>query len=152
MGNDLKKAKTRGRPRSGDAMVHTAVVLPKHLLERLRRDGGVSDRGLSGEIRRRLLSTYHLEPQRDPRTAQVVASIVTFAEGLNRYLGEPWHKSEYGKACMAGGMLARVGPYRGGNRDVPGHTDHPEMVGRIMMHQIMDAQQEVVELDQKQDE
>ena len=59
----------KGRPRSENPMVHTAVVLPRDLLERLRRDAKASDRGLSTEIRQRLQLTYDQEGlPSDPET------------------------------------------------------------------------------------
>ena len=53
-GKALIKQRKKGRPRSENPMVHTAVVLPRDLLEQLRKDAEASGRGLSTEIRQRL--------------------------------------------------------------------------------------------------
>ena len=70
------KQRKKGRPRSENPMVHTAVVLPRDLLERLRTDAERSERGLSTEIRQRLQLTYDLEGlPRDPETSDLIECI-----------------------------------------------------------------------------
>lgn len=56
----IKRVK-RGRPRSENPMVHTAVVLPRALLEQLRKDAEISGRGLSTEIRHKLQLVTDIE-------------------------------------------------------------------------------------------
>ena len=71
-------------------MVHTAVVLPRDLLERLKTDGERSERGLSTEIRRRLVATYGEVP-RDAETTDLVEFIQMLADSLGRDVGK-WHE------------------------------------------------------------
>jgi hypothetical protein len=47
-----------GRPRADNPMVHTAITLPKELLDALRYDAKENGRGLSSEIRTRLYASY----------------------------------------------------------------------------------------------
>jgi hypothetical protein len=124
-----------GRPRSDNPMVHTAVVLPRDLLERLREDGEASNRGLSGEIRQRLQATYgHVGPALDPETSHLVEQIRLLADSLARDLGRKWHESKYALAAFKGGLLTLLASHASegdeGTRDIPGHTDNPETVGR----------------------
>jgi hypothetical protein len=120
-------------------MVHTAVVLPRTLLDQLRGDAERSERGLSTEIRQRLLSTYHSEgAPRDAETTELVHFIESLADSLARDLGKKWHESEYAKAALAGGVLTFLRP-SGAVRDIPGHTDNPETVGHTHGRLIMAA-------------
>ena len=83
-------------------MVHTAVVLPRDLLKRLKADGERSDRGLSAEIRQRLLVTYDsAAPPRDPQLTELIEYIETLADNLARDLGKKWHQSKYARAALA---------------------------------------------------
>jgi hypothetical protein len=93
-------------------MVHTAVVLPRILLERMRTDAERSGRGLSTEIRERLQMTYEIEglPD-DPETRDLLACVKTLAINLNRDLGQNWHKSQYGKDALHGGWMTFLGEY-----------------------------------------
>ncbi len=85
-------------------MVHTAIALPRDLLERLRKDAEASDRGLSGEIRRRLQLTYDQEGlPSDPQTTDLVTAIKRLADNLAG-LGTKWHQHRYVLAAFKAGV------------------------------------------------
>jgi hypothetical protein len=111
-GNPLKKQQKKGRPRLENPMVHTAVVLPRALLEQLRMDAERSERGLSAEIRQRLQSTYGLEglPD-DPETNDLIVSIKSLAHNLASDLGKKWHETEYGLAAFRNGVMTFFSQY-----------------------------------------
>jgi hypothetical protein len=120
-------------------MVHTAVVLPRDMLERLKRDAKASDRGLSTEIRRRLL-TYDLEGLlSDPETADLLDSIKALARNLAGDLGKKWHQHPYALAAFKAGvvaLLAQCQPegdasVRPDTRIVGEPNDPADVVGRI---------------------
>ena len=115
-------------------MVHTAFVLPRDLIERLKADAERTDRGLSTEIRQRLQLTYDLEGlPRDPETSDLIECITSLAENLAGDLGKKWHESKYALAAFKGGLATFLAPYAPegdeGAYDIPGHTDKPEAVG-----------------------
>jgi hypothetical protein len=111
-------------------MIHTAVVLPRALLERMKKDAERSEHGLSGEIRHRLMLSYGSETDRgDPQTIDLAERIKMLADSLAVDLRRKWHESSYAKAAFIGGIMALVGPTTL-DRDIPGHTDDPEAVGR----------------------
>jgi hypothetical protein len=135
-----KKGKKKGRPPSSNPMVHTAVVLPRELIERLKRDASAAGRGLSTEIRKRLQLTYDLEGMPgDPEMSGLLRSIQTLAENLAGDLGKRWHQHRYALAAFKAGfaeLLARHEP-EGDERTRPDARlvgepdDPPEVVGRI---------------------
>ena len=84
----------KGRPRSENPMVHTAVVLPRDLLEGLRRDAEARDHGLSTEIRERLYENFEGWTQRnleDQKTKALLENIKLLADNLASDLGKKWH-------------------------------------------------------------
>ena len=140
----MKNKRKRGRPRLENPMVHTAVVLPRSLLERLRRDAEVSDRGLSTEIRQRLQLTYDLEGlPRDPETSDLVESIKILANNLAGDLRKKWHESRYALAAFKGGVATFLAPFQPEGdlnvRDADDPSDPPEVVGRTHARLIMAA-------------
>ena len=157
-----RKGKT-GRPASDNSMVHTAVLLPPDLLERLKRDAAAAGLGLSGEIRRRLEETYALEQSpgdvavtlppasRLNPTGSMAAFVKKLADSLAGDLGKQWHESGYVFAAFKGGLaafLALYTPRNGeGARDVPGHIDNPETVGRTHARLIIAARREADQAD-----
>lgn len=107
------KQRKKGRPRSENPMVHTAVVLPRELLERLKKDSEASDRGLSTEIRQRLQLTYDLQGlPRDPETTELVDSIKLLADNLAGDLGKKWHQHAYALKAFNAGVAAFLAQYR----------------------------------------
>jgi hypothetical protein len=140
----LIKQRKIGRPRSENPMVHTAVVLPQDLLKRLRTDAERSERGLSTEIRQRLQLTYDLEGlPRDPETSDLIEYIKSLANNLASDLGKKWHESSYALAAFTGGLMTFLAQHvpKGdqGKRDIAGHSDNPETVGRTHARLIMAA-------------
>jgi hypothetical protein len=114
-------AARRGRPRSENPMVHTAVVLPQDLLARLRRDADASQQGVSAEIRRRLQLTYDREgAPSDPETADLIVAIKRLADNLENALVKKWHQHRYVLAAFKAGVelfLSRCQPE--GDKDIP---------------------------------
>ena len=100
----MTNQRKKGRPRAENPMVHTAVVLPQQMLERLRSDAKASDQGVSAEIRRRLQMTYDQEGlPSDPQTTDLIKSIKELADSLAGDLRVQWHKHEFAlKAFKAG--------------------------------------------------
>src|SRR5450830_1269628 len=118
-------------------MVHTAVVLPGDLLERLRADAKASDKGLSTEIRERLKLTYVLGGERiDPETDDLLATIALLARNLARDRGKKWHQHPYALAAFKAGVAEVLSRYQlgeGGHPDTAfsgDPNDPPEVVGR----------------------
>jgi hypothetical protein len=73
-------------------MVHTALVLPRELLERLKEAAQKSDHGLSTEIRQRLQASYERAP--DARTRDLAECIKDLADSLARDIGVQWYQHE----------------------------------------------------------
>src|SRR6516225_8650854 len=121
-------------------MVHTAVVLPRELLERLKSDAEKLDHGLSTEIRQRLQLTYDWAglPKEDVETDDLIASIKSLAVNLAGDLGKKWHEHAYALAAFKAGVEAFLAQYkpkgderaRPDTRVVGDQDDPPEAVGR----------------------
>jgi hypothetical protein len=90
-------------------MVHTAVVLPRNLLDRLRSDAERSGQGLSTEIRQRLTMACFGEAARDRETTEFIDFIQLLADSLARDVGK-WHESENAKAAFVAGLLEFLRP------------------------------------------
>jgi hypothetical protein len=116
-------------------MVHTAVVLPRSLLERLKKDAEGSERGLSTEIRKRLQASYNLEAG-DTYTNDLVQCINELADELTRDYKMPWHKHEFALDAFKAGIEKFLAQYYAEGRapaepQFVGHPDDasPEVVG-----------------------
>jgi hypothetical protein len=134
-GKPVAKRQKRGRPPSENPMIHTAVVLPRVLLERLKWDAEWGHHGLSTEIRKRLQTTYDREgPQSDPKTVELAAHIKSLANNLASDLGKKWHESPKAHAAFGAGLLAFLEHYKPEgdetDRDIPDLLDDPNAVGR----------------------
>lgn len=106
---NLKKRGTKGRPPSENPMVHTAVVLPRGLLDRLRKDAERSALGLSTEIRQRLVATYE-RASGDAQTTTLIEFIKLLAESITCDLGK-WHENENAKAAFIAGVFEFLRPH-----------------------------------------
>jgi hypothetical protein len=135
----LKGRQKKGRPRLENPMVHTAVVLPLALLEQLRKDAVASHKGLSTEIRERLMQTYVLGGEwSDPDTDDLLAAIKLLARNLARDLGKKWHRHPYVLKAFKAGVMAFLSRYQlkdhegnGPDNEFSGEPDDPpEGVGR----------------------
>lgn len=93
-------------------MVHTAIVLPRDLLERLRRDAEAAGQGLSAEIRMQLQLNYLMKTTNDPETNNLLAAIKHLAEMLARDLGKQWHQHRYVMAALKAGVAAFLARYK----------------------------------------
>jgi hypothetical protein len=135
-------------------MVHTAVVLPRDLLERLRREAEARDRGLSTEIRQRLLAyeqdrDLELLQQRDHETKDMLEAIKLLADNLAGDLGKKWHEHPYGLAAFKAGVAAFLARYqpegdesvRPDTRVVGESNDPPDVVGRTHARLILKGTQ-----------
>jgi hypothetical protein len=132
-------------------MVHTAIVLPQDLLERVKRDAEEHDLGLSATIRQHLQLIYLLEgPRDDPETRDLLAAIKHLAQFVERDVGKKWHEHAYALAAFKAGVgafLARYHPQ--GNETVRPDTaaagrpdDPPDVVGRTHARRIAIANHE----------
>jgi hypothetical protein len=138
----LTKKVKRGRPRSENPMVHTAVVLPADLISKLKADAEADGRGLSAEIRLRLGATYLMQLSRgDPETGNLLHAIKHLSDFLARDLGKRWHQHPYVMAAFKAGvadLLARYQPE--GDERVPPDAeiigDPPDVVGRTHARRI----------------
>jgi hypothetical protein len=148
----IKKSK-KGRPRSENPMVHTAVVLPRDMLEWLRRDAEASGQGLSAEIRAQLQVNYLMmktKTKDDPETSSLLAAIRHLANFLARDLGKKWHEHAYALAAFKAGVasfLARYHPegderVRPDTRVAGEPDDPPDVVGRTHARNIGIARHE----------
>jgi hypothetical protein len=124
-------------------MVHTAVVLPRSLLERLKKDAEASERGLSTEIRQRLQASYDLEAG-DTSTVDLVQCIKALADELARDLKVQWHKQEFALKAFKAGIEKFLAPYYAEGRapaepQFVGHPDDapPEVVGHWHARRIL---------------
>jgi hypothetical protein len=132
-------------------MVHTAVVLPRDLLERLKKDAVMSGGGLSTVIRQRLKLTYDLQGlPRDPETNDLIESIKKLADNLAGDLGMKWHEHPYALAAFKAGVaefLVRHQPEGNPTRrpdspDDADRDDQPDSVGRTHARLIRIAKHE----------
>ena len=133
--------KRKGRPRSENPMVHTAIALPHDLIEQLRKDAAASGQGLSTEIRQRLQlvdAQKMIDAARDPETKELIRIIENLADNLARDLGVKWHEHAYALAAFRAGVMAFLAQYKPEgdasvrpDTRVVGEPDDPaEVVGR----------------------
>jgi hypothetical protein len=112
-------------------MVHTAVVLPPELVAKLKTDAEAGDRGLSAEIRQRLLLSY-LSHGRE--TNRFLAAVRKLADMLERDLGVEWCGHSYALAAFKAGIAEFLSQYllEGDAKVRPDGDgdDPPEVVGR----------------------
>jgi hypothetical protein len=114
-------------------MIHTAVVLPQELLERLRTNADAAARGLSAEIRESLYFAHSL--QREPETSNLIRLIRNLAEGVADARGKKWHEDPKALAAFKAGVAEYLAQYRleDDASAPPGeHDDPPETVGRTL--------------------
>jgi hypothetical protein len=137
----LKQQRKKGRPRSENPMVHTAVVLPQDLLEKLRKDAEASGHGLSAEIRAQLQLNYLMmetKTKDGPETSNLLAAIKHLANFLAHDLGKKWHEHAYALAAFKAGVASFLTRYhpegdervRPDTRVAGEPDDPPDVVGR----------------------
>jgi hypothetical protein len=133
----LKKQKKPGRA-SFRRMVHTAVVLPPELIERLKKAGEAAGHGLSTEIRQLLHVADLMRTSQDQKTSRLLNDIRHLSEKIEGDVGERWHENGYAHAAFRAGVLyflTRHGSPGETNKrpdaaaDAPS-DDPPEAVGR----------------------
>ena len=127
-------------------MVHTAVVLPRDLLEQLKKAAGECGRGLSTEIRGRLQDSADLEKglQIDTVTSDLLNSIRLLAEGLARDMSGIWHRNSDVLDAFKAGVMAFLSQYplqvsvgAVPDRQVSSELDDPPaVVGRTLARRI----------------
>ena len=141
----MKKRVKRGRPPTDNPMVHTAVALPRDMIDRLKSDAIASRHSLSAEIRQQLQLNYLLETDpEDLETRSLLSAIKHLSEFLARDLGTKWHQHPYALAAFKGGLAALLGRYQpeGDERVRPGAMpgdpdDPPDVVGRTHARRIV---------------
>lgn len=137
----MAKKRKKGRPPSDDPMVHTAVALPRELLDQLKKDADASGKGLSTEIRHRLQlvdAQKGIDATRDTETIELIRSIENLANNLAGDLGKKWHEHAYALAAFKAGVAAFLAQYkpegdanlRPDTRVVGEPDDPPDAVGR----------------------
>jgi hypothetical protein len=139
-----KPLKKKGRPRSENPMVHTAVVLPRDMLEELRRDAAEHNQGVSAEIRLVLRANQLLKWGRiDFETGGLTEAIKLLAQFLARDLGKEWHEHPYVLAAFKAGVASFLMRYhpQGDENARPGWiagepNDPPDVVGRTHARRI----------------
>jgi len=134
----LKEKKKIGRPRAENPMVHTAVVLPPDLIDRLKTDADAKGQGLSAEIRDRLLATYQGSPI-DRETKDLLVAVRKLADAIADHLGAKWYEHSYSLAAFKAGVAHFLSLYllSGDERVRPDSEntgapddDPPDVVGR----------------------
>jgi hypothetical protein len=134
-----------GRPRSENPMVHTAVVLPRDLLETLRSDAAASDQGISAVIRQVLQLHYLARPDpEDFETSNLLSAIKHLSEFLARDMGAKWHQHPYALAAFKAGVQAFLARYhpegdarvRPDSQGTGEPDDPPDVVGRTHARRI----------------
>jgi hypothetical protein len=142
-GKPLINQRKKGRPRSKNPMVHTAIVLPRDLFERVKRDAERRDHGVSTEIRERLRvyerdRDLEILEQRDEETKELLKAIEQLANSIAGDLGKKWHEHPYALAAFKAGVAAFLAQYqpegdpksRPDTRLVGNPNDPAEVVGR----------------------
>jgi hypothetical protein len=138
-GKHLIKKVKKGRPLSENPMVHTAVVLPKDLISRLKADAEANERGMSAEIRNRLLLTYGWQDWPiDRETKNFLAAVRTLGDMVARDQGTGWYENSYALAAFKAGVLEFLSRYlpdadesmRPNSKSTSGPVDPPDVVGR----------------------
>ncbi len=142
----LTKRRKRGRPRAENPMVHTAVVLPRDLLDQLRTAAELTGRGLSTEIRERLQDSADLDKrlQIDVVMSDLLNSIRLLAERLSSDMGKEWHRDPDVLEAFEAGVVAFLGQYpvqadesAGPTEQLAGELDDPpDVVGRTLARRI----------------
>jgi hypothetical protein len=133
----VTKQLKKGRPRSENPMVHTAIALPRDVLEALRSEAKKNGWGVSTEIRARLLTADLIGASSDRQTTGLLRCIERLADKLARDLNQNWHEHPYALAAFKAGVAAFLAKYQPeGDASacpnvVPGeHDDPPEAIGR----------------------
>jgi hypothetical protein len=138
-GKPLIKKTKRGRPRSENPMVHTAVVLPADLISRLKTDAEANERGMSAEIRSRLLLTYLWQGSPvDRETKNILAAVRKLGDMIVRDQGTRWYEHPYALASFKAGVAELLSRYlpagdvsvRPDSESTNEPDDAPEVVGR----------------------
>jgi len=85
-------------------MVHTAVVLPRDLIARLKSDAEISGRGLSTEIRRRLQASFGAAQQPStPSTDLLINLIKNIDQNLSH--DASWSESDFASEVFKWGVI-----------------------------------------------
>jgi hypothetical protein len=120
-------------------MVHTAVVLPPHLIAQLKASAEENGHSMSEEIRLRLRLSCLMPPSHDDfETRNLLGAIRHLSNILARDVGKRWHQHRYAMAAFKAGVmefLARYEPEGEENKHpsaskTGGASDPPDVVGR----------------------
>ena len=147
----MKKQVKKGRPPSENPMVHTAVMLPRDLLERLKMDAERHGIGLSALIRRHLNLVYWQEGSPvDAETRSLLGAFTQLAHFIARDVGKKWHEHAYSLSAFKAGvasLLARYQPdgdesFRPDTVGVGQASDPPDVIGRTHARHVQIADRE----------
>jgi hypothetical protein len=138
------------RRRQGEPGVHTAVVLPREMLDQLRASGRERGRGVSEEIRERLAGSL-LEDAADQKTRTLVAEMSQLAEEVRLDFGTPWHADMNAHAALVAAMDDQLASHKPKevSAAVPALfgpaniNDPPEVIGRALARKYRREKQEI---------
>ena len=174
--SDANQPAKRGRPPSPNRMLHTAVVLPREVVQRLKEAGKASGTGLSEQVRlrlqlaelvtqgeeeqevlRRLQALVLRGPPEDPKTKGLLCAIRVISQSLARDLTTQWHENPYVHAAFKAAILdclKRYGPDEEADPDGAMWTERgpPEAVGRTHARMIVLGRDAVWYSGDEQDE
>jgi hypothetical protein len=125
------------RRRQGEPGIHTAVVLPREMLDQLRESGRERGRGVSEEIRNRLGGSL-LDDTLDQTTRLFTGEILELAREVRRDCGAEWHADVNAHEVFSGAVadqLASHKPTATSAAAASGTTtppDDPAVVGRAI--------------------
>jgi Arc-like DNA binding domain len=125
------------RRRQGEPGIHTAVVLPREMLDQLRESGRERGRGVSEEIRNRLGGSL-LDDKLDQTTRLFTGEILELAGWVRRHVGTEWYADVYAHEVFSHAVAARLARHKptatsaaaaSGTTTPP---DDPAVVGRVI--------------------
>lgn len=129
-------------------MVHTAIVLPRELLDEVKAEASRNRHSVSAEIRTCLQLSYFLKATPyDPKTTGLLRCIQHLADKLASDLGMKWSEHPYALAAFKAGVAAFLAQYQPEgdanarpDTQVGGeHDDPPEAIGRTHARLILSA-------------
>jgi hypothetical protein len=139
----------KSRRRKGERGVHTAVVLPREMLELLRESGRARGMGVSEEIRDRLAKSL-FDDALDQTTRYFTGEIFELAKKVRRYFGGEWYADANAHAALVAAVedqLASHKPAATSAAATPGTTtplaDPPAVVGRVIAREYRHEKQEI---------
>jgi hypothetical protein len=136
----------KSRRRKGERGVHTAVVLPREMLDLLRESGRSRGMGVSEEIRERLAGSL-FDDACDPITRTFAGEVYELARRVRRQFGAEWYAFVNAHEAMVHALADQLASYKptATSADAPGTTpdDPPAVVGRVIAREYRHQKQEI---------